>query len=113
MKPSSRSVSRIGVREQERKSSHQNGAWHPADIKAALEKRGISLAELSRRNGYHSTAAGRALRTSWPELERIIAGALEINPREIWPDRYTPDGVPIKYVTPRRQRREEGSRRTD
>jgi len=113
MKPLTRSISRITVRDQEPKSSFHNGAWHPADIKAALEKRGISLAKLSRDNGYHPTAAGRALRTSWPELERIIAGALEINPREIWPDRYTPDGLPIKYVTPRRQRREEVSRRTD
>jgi len=108
-----RSISRIDVRDQERQFTSTNAAWHPADVKAALEKRGISLAELSRQNGYHPTAAGRALRTSWPELERIIAGALEINPREIWPDRYTPGGLPIKYVTPRRQRREEGSRRTD
>lgn len=71
--------------------------WHTADIKGALEKRGLSLAEVSRRAGYHPTAAGRALRTSWPELERVIASALGVAPQEIWPSRYDQLGVPLKY----------------
>jgi Ner family transcriptional regulator len=100
-----RSLPRIPVLQQEPKSSIENTPWHPADIKAALEKRGVSLAQLSRRNGYHETAAGRALRISWPEMERIIAEALGISPQSIWPDRYSRDGLPLKYLTPRRQKK--------
>ena len=70
---------------------------HPADIKAALEKKGLSLAEVSRQAGYHPTAAGRCLRTSWPEMERIIAEHLETRPQEIWPDRYDRNGVSLRY----------------
>jgi lambda repressor-like predicted transcriptional regulator len=36
--------------------------WHPADILAALKKRGRSLAGLSVAHGYHATAAGKALK---------------------------------------------------
>ena len=36
--------------------------WHPADVLAALKKRGHTLAGLSVANGYHPTAAGKALK---------------------------------------------------
>ena len=98
-----RSLSRKQIRDQERTSIQEKRGWHPADIKAALEKIDLSLAELSRRAGYHPTAAGRALRTSWPEMERVIAEALGTTPQAIWPTQYTPDGVPLKYL-PRRCR---------
>jgi Ner family transcriptional regulator len=62
--------------------------WHPADVQAALKKRGLSLAGLSAANGYHATAAGKALRRRWPALEVLIADALGIPPHEIWPSRY-------------------------
>jgi len=98
MNTNKRSLSRKQIRDQERKSIQESRGWHPADIKAALEKIGLSLAELSRRTGYHPTAAGRALRTSWPEMERVIAKALGTTPQAIWPDRYTPEGIPLKYL---------------
>jgi len=62
--------------------------WHPADIAAALKKKGISLAGLAIANGYHPTATGKALKRSWPALEHIIAKALGVEPAEIWPSRY-------------------------
>ena len=46
--------------------SDSDADWHPADILAALKKRGHSLAGLSVANGYHPTAAGKALKTPWP-----------------------------------------------
>jgi len=55
----------------------------------------------TRRNGYHANSAARALRVSWPEMERIIADALDEKPETLWPDRYV-DGVPRKYL-PRKQ----------
>jgi lambda repressor-like predicted transcriptional regulator len=52
------------------------------------EKRGLSLAGLSAANGYHATAAGKALRRPWPALEILIADALGIPPHAIWPSHY-------------------------
>jgi Ner family transcriptional regulator len=68
--------------------------WHPADVLAALKKRGQSLAGLSLANGYHATAAGKALKQPWPAMERLLAAALGLQPREIWPSRYDSEGRP-------------------
>lgn len=68
--------------------------WHPADVLAALKKRGKTLAGLSVANGYHPTAAGKALKRRWPAVEAIIADALELSPAEIWPSRYEADAQP-------------------
>ena len=68
--------------------------WHPADVLAALKKRGQSLAGLSVANGYHPTAAGKALKQPWPAMERLIATAIGVTPQHIWPSRYGLDGNP-------------------
>ena len=68
--------------------------WHPADVLAALKKRGHSLAGLSVANGYHPTAAGKALKQAWPAMERLIAAAIGVPAREIWPSRYDSSGRP-------------------
>ena len=62
--------------------------WHPADVLAALKKRGFSLVKLSTDHGYHPTAAGKALKRSWPAMEAIIAEAIGVKPETIWPSRY-------------------------
>ena len=68
--------------------------WHPADVLAALKKRGHSLAGLSVANGYHPTAAGKALKQPWPAMERLLADALGVAPQEICPSRYDSEGIP-------------------
>jgi Ner family transcriptional regulator len=68
--------------------------WHPADVLAALKKRGHSLAGLSVANGYHPTAAGKALKQQWPAMEQLLATAIGVAPREIWPSRYNSQGYP-------------------
>lgn len=68
--------------------------WHPADVLAALKKRGLSLAGISVANGYHPTAAGKALKRPWPAMEAIIARELGLHPQAIWPSRYTASGEP-------------------
>jgi Ner family transcriptional regulator len=73
------------------KSHPQKVDWHPADVLAALKKRGKTLAGLSQAHGYHATAAGKALKKPWPALEALIAAALDLAPQDIWPSRY--DGV--------------------
>ena len=69
--------------------------WHPADVLAALKKRGRTLAGLSIAHGYHPTAAGKALKRSWPAMEAIIAHELGIPPQRIWPTRYDAGGEPV------------------
>ena len=68
--------------------------WHPADVLAALKKRGHSLAGLSVTNGYHPTAAGKALKQPWPAIEQLLAAAIGVTPQEIWPSRYDWQGNP-------------------
>jgi Ner family transcriptional regulator len=72
----------------------QTQDWHRADIKAALEKRGLSLARLARLNGYARSSTVMALHHPWPKMERIIAGAIGTPPQQIWPSRYRKDGTP-------------------
>ncbi|HEY6433707.1 MAG TPA: helix-turn-helix domain-containing protein [Acetobacteraceae bacterium] len=72
--------------------------WHPADVLAALKKRGRTLTSLSRAHGYHPTAAGKALKRSWPAIEAIIARELGRSPQEIWPSRYDANGDPLPRI---------------
>jgi Ner family transcriptional regulator len=72
--------------------------WHPADVLAALKKRGFSLAGLSVANGYHPTAAGKALKQPWPAIERLLAEAIGVAPQEIWPSRYDESGNPRRHA---------------
>ena len=60
--------------------------WHPADVKAALEKRGLSLRQLAIRHGYSHFQ--RVLTTHWWAAEQIVAKALDLQAQEIWPSRY-------------------------
>ena len=62
--------------------------WHPADIKAELNKKGLTLRALSLANNMHPDSLKNALRMSYPRAERIIAAALGYEPEEIWPSRY-------------------------
>jgi len=62
--------------------------WHPADVLAALKKRGKTLSGVSRAHGYHATAAGKALKRPWPVMEALIAAELGLKPADIWPSRY-------------------------
>ena len=69
--------------------------WHPADIKAALEKRGWSLARIARENGYRcTTTPADALRRPYPVMEAIIAGIIGTTAARIWPSRYDENGRP-------------------
>ncbi|WP_084403976.1 helix-turn-helix domain-containing protein [Marinobacterium litorale] len=70
-------------------SNNQSSDWHPADVKAALEKRGWSLSRLSLAAGFSRYAVGKALHKPWPLTECVIAHVLECDPWDIWPSRYT------------------------
>ena len=73
----------------QKKSAYNAPAdWHPADIKAELNKKGLTLRALSLANNMHPDSLKNALRMSYPRAERIIAAALGYEPEEIWPSRY-------------------------
>ena len=106
MNTNKQSLKRKNVLDQEESLSIENPGWHPARVKMELELRGWSLASLSREHGYSPTAAGRTLRTAWANMEQVIAEALGVEPRIIWPDRYDANGVPQKYKVRRRATKE-------
>jgi Ner family transcriptional regulator len=67
--------------------------WHPADIKAALAKRGHTLRSISAAAGLSNTAASKAITTKpWPALKRFIAQALDLPPQAIWPSIFDGQG---------------------
>lgn len=71
--------------------------WHKSDIKAALEKLGITLKGLSLKNGYRSVdAAAQALQRPYPKMERIIAKEIGVKPETIWPSRYKFNGSTVR-----------------
>jgi Ner family transcriptional regulator len=98
MRRDDENITRNIVLDQEQKFVKANDDWSAARVKYELEMRGRTLTDLSRDNQFHVSAAGKALRTSWPEMERIIAEALGVEPKCIWPSRYTEDGIPRKYL---------------
>lgn len=71
--------------------------WHPADIVAALHKRGTSLAKLSREAGLASSTLSNTLTRPWPKGEWLIAIALDVHPSEIWP---VVTSIPVINVNP-------------
>jgi len=71
--------------------------WHPADIKAEVEKRGSNLSKLARENGKEESVCRQALRRPLPAGEQIISAFLKVPLHELWPERYAPNGR--RYVT--------------
>jgi Ner family transcriptional regulator len=70
--------------------------WHPEDIKAALRKQFGPITDLSAAWGYHRSAISAAVtgRKRSSGVEMRIAQALKQSPHTLWPDRWTPEGVP-------------------
>ncbi|ADE10431.1 helix-turn-helix domain-containing protein [Sideroxydans lithotrophicus] len=67
--------------------------WHPADIKAALHKNGITLASIAEVYGMRSSSSLSSTFTrSYPLNEKRIADAIGVHPMVIWPSRYNKDG---------------------
>lgn len=84
-----------------KKASHQD--WHPADIVAALHKRGLTLRKVAEQYDVTPPAVIKALRERNLPSERRIAEAIGIPAQQIWPSRYNPDGsrTDLRKVTRR------------
>ncbi|HGO6084286.1 TPA: transcriptional regulator [Enterobacter cloacae] len=79
---------RNSIASQKNRGNGSSGNWHRADIVAALHKRGLTLAALSRSHGLAPRTLNNALERHYPRAERIIADALETTPESLWPERY-------------------------
>lgn len=66
--------------------------WHPADIRAALEKRGWSFARVDRRHALLEGMARKAAVYPHQRGEEAIAKVLGIHPQLIWTTRYAANG---------------------
>jgi Ner family transcriptional regulator len=91
---------------------HQD--WHPADIIAALRKKGTSLAAVSRAAGLSSSTLANALTRPWAKGEMLISKAIGVPAESIWPSRYfdakTCERVARPLRAHRMKRREDISR---
>lgn len=63
-----------------------------ANIKARLERAGLSLRDIDRRYGLARCTASRALQEPNLAGERAIAAALKTHPHLLWRERYHADG---------------------
>ncbi|MGR3760927.1 helix-turn-helix domain-containing protein [Roseobacteraceae bacterium NS-SX3] len=68
---------------------------HPAEILAAVRKRGQSLASIARAHGIAPRTASKALQQPCYAGEQAIADFLGCAAHEIWPNRYDKDGKPL------------------
>lgn len=57
-------------------------------IKFQLRLRGTTLSALARELGVSRQALGQTLIQSYPKMERAIATRLNMEPWDIWPERY-------------------------
>lgn len=67
--------------------------WHPADIVAALHRRGLTLRKIAVTHGVTHTSINKALRQRCAPSEKRIADAIGVAAQQIWPSRYHPDGT--------------------
>lgn len=70
--------------------------WHPADITAAVRKKGMTLTALALTNGLSESACRKALLTKYAKAEIVISHFINVPLHELWPDRWTADGLRIR-----------------
>ncbi|GLQ20468.1 helix-turn-helix domain-containing protein [Algimonas porphyrae] len=70
--------------------------WDRESIKAELRRLGYSLARLDRMHDFKPGYFSAVLVQPLPRGEKIIADMLGETPSSIWPDRYGPDGRPLR-----------------
>lgn len=72
--------------------------WHPADIKAAIHKRGMTLSKLAVDNGLTESCVRAALLRCQPAADAVISSFLGVPLHELWPDRWDAEGLRVHHV---------------
>lgn len=80
------------------KKSRKSEGWHPADIRAEVSKRGKTLAGLARDAGLDESACRVALIRPLPKAEIAIARFLGVSLHDLWPKRWSPEGLRYRNV---------------
>ena len=76
--------------------------WHPADVQAALKKRGVPLEKVGPKIGLDRSAGHKALYARpWPRVKIEIATILGLRPEEVWPSLFDSNGNPYPVRRPR------------
>lgn len=65
---------------------------HPADIGAALKKRGTNLTRLALENGFGESTLRAALKKPHPRAQKLIAEAIGVPVHRIWPQWFDASG---------------------
>lgn len=65
-------------------------------VKFQLRMRGSSLAKIGQELKISRHSVNNAKRVRYPRVERAIARKLGKTPGDIWPDRWHPDGAPLR-----------------
>ncbi|MEN5083717.1 helix-turn-helix domain-containing protein [Bosea sp. TWI1241] len=76
--------------------------WHPADIVAAVHKRGTHLKTLAQEHGFNDYTMSKALRLCFPACHDVLAAFIGAPRQEIWPQFYDVEG---NRLSAREQRR--------
>lgn len=66
--------------------------WTRTDIVFALRRRGTTAAALAKAEGLSRNTLYSGMERRYPKVQRIIAAALKLEPRDIWPEWYPPEG---------------------
>lgn len=69
--------------------------WHREDIIAAVRKRGTTLMELAKLNGYAPNSFYLALTRRFPNPHRIIAATIGKTCHQLWPQWYDANDKPL------------------
>ena len=72
----------------------RDNAGRRAWVKYQLELRGHTLGTIARELGVSRSCPRDALWKPYPKMEIAIADKLGVDPQDIWPERYGPDGKP-------------------
>ena len=65
-------------------------------VKFQLRLRGSSLAQIGKELNIPRQSVHNAKRVRYPRVERAISRKLDIAPNKIWPDRWNPNGAPLR-----------------
>lgn len=70
--------------------------WDWNQVRAELLRRGLTLAEVGRRNGLSADLVRKVRILPLHRPQDAIADAIGVNPSSIWPSRYDPNGKPVR-----------------
>ena len=63
-----------------------------------ISLQGRSLAEVARNAGVRRQTLYQAFHRFYPRMEKIIAEALDLEPKALWPERYDANGLPVRRL---------------